>query len=178
MGRGRAADDGDGTRAGPDSARPDAERTDTESPDAESPDAERADSERTDAEYADPGRTDSDSPGTKRTELDRLEAERRETLQRLANLTDDYDSVVAASLDTNADDEHDPEGATIAFERSQVGALVRQARHHLAEIEAAEGRVAAGTYGTCESCGATIAAARLEARPVARTCIACASTRR
>ena len=55
----------------------------------------------------------------------------------LANLTDDFDAVVAASRDTNADDEHDPEGATIAFERSQIGALVRQARHHLAEIDAA-----------------------------------------
>ena len=48
--------------------------------------------------------------------------------QALASLTDDFDSVVAASRDTNADDEHDPEGATIAFERSQVAALVRHAR--------------------------------------------------
>ena len=83
--------------------------------------------------------------------------------------------MVAASRDTNADDEHDPEGATIAFERSQVDALVRQARHHLAEIEVAERRVADGTYGTCETCGAPIGAARLEARPTARVCIACAT---
>ena len=51
----------------------------------------------------------------------RLEEARRHAAQRLASLTDDFDEVVAASLDTNADDEHDPEGATIAFERSQVG---------------------------------------------------------
>ena len=57
----------------------------------------------------------------------RLEVERATVLARLAALTGDYDSVVAASLDTNADDEHDPEGATIAFERSQIGALVAQA---------------------------------------------------
>lgn len=99
---------------------------------------------------------------------------RRQTEQRLAALISDYDGVVAASLDTNADDEHDPEGATIAFERSQVGALVRQARQRLAEVEAATRRLDAGTYGVCESCGRPIAPARLEARPEARTCITCA----
>jgi DnaK suppressor protein len=108
---------------------------------------------------------------------DLLEDERRRVLHRLADLTDDYDQVVAASRDTNADDEHDAEGATIAFERSQVGALVAQARDHLAEIEAALQRLEAGSYGTCERCGRPIAPERLEARPVARTCITCASAR-
>jgi RNA polymerase-binding transcription factor DksA len=105
----------------------------------------------------------------------RLEAERRATLGRLADLTDEYAAMVAASRDTNADDEHDPEGATIAFERSQVGSLVRQAEQHVAEIDAALERVATGAYGTCERCGGAIAEGRLEARPVARTCIRCAS---
>ena len=104
----------------------------------------------------------------------RLGIEREVTLRRLANLTDDYESVVAASRDTNADDEHDPEGATIAFERSQIGALVRQARHHLEEIDAAVARADAGAYGVCEGCGEAIGPDRLEARPVARTCIRCA----
>ncbi|NHA00363.1 TraR/DksA family transcriptional regulator [Nocardioides sp. W3-2-3] len=106
----------------------------------------------------------------------RLAEERAQTLRRLADLTDDYGAVVAASRDTNADDEHDPEGATIAFERSQVGALVRQARRHLEEIDAAERRLDEGTYGTCERCGEPIAEGRLEARPVARLCIDCASS--
>ena len=108
---------------------------------------------------------------------DRLEAERHRTERRLASLTGDYEAVVAASRDTNADDEHDPEGATIAFERSQVGALVRQARLHLAEVGAALQRLDDGTYGTCERCGQPIGEGRLEARPVARTCIRCASAR-
>jgi len=96
-------------------------------------------------------------------------------LERLASLTGDYESVVAASLDTNADDEHDPEGHTIAFERSQIGALVRQVRHHLDEVDAALARVDAGTYGVCERCGRPIGEARLEALPAARTCIGCAA---
>jgi DnaK suppressor protein len=103
-----------------------------------------------------------------------LEAERGQSLARLASLTEDYDGVVNASRDTNADDEHDPEGATIAFERSQIGALVRQVQLHLVEIDAALERVSAGTYGICERCGGAIGEGRLEARPVARTCIRCA----
>jgi len=99
----------------------------------------------------------------------------RRTTERLAALTGDYAGIVEASKDSNADDEHDPEGATIAFERSQVGTLVEEARHRLAEVEAARARLADGTYGTCERCGEPIGEGRLEARPTARTCIRCAS---
>ena len=104
---------------------------------------------------------------------DALEDDRRATLDRLRALTGDFDRIVEASRDSNADDEHDPEGATIAFERSQVDALAQQARTHLDEVEAALVRVDDGTYGRCERCGAEIAAARLEARPTARTCVTC-----
>ena len=106
---------------------------------------------------------------------DRLAAERQQALERLASLTGDYDAVVAASLDTNADDEHDPEGHTIAYERSQIGALVKQVSRHLAEVDAAVDRVEAGTYGLCEVCGQPIGESRLEALPAARTCIRCAT---
>jgi DnaK suppressor protein len=102
-----------------------------------------------------------------------LEDDREQTLRRLAALTDDYAGVVAASRDTNADDEHDPEGATIAFERSQVNALATQARRRLEEIDAALARVTAGSYGICESCGLPIPGERLQARPTARTCVPC-----
>ncbi len=103
-----------------------------------------------------------------------LEDERRRTEVRLAALTADYEGVISASRDTNADDEHDPEGATIAFERSQVGTLLTQAREHIAEVDAALERLDAGSYGTCECCCEPIAADRLQARPTARQCIRCA----
>jgi RNA polymerase-binding transcription factor DksA len=106
---------------------------------------------------------------------ERLRADRRTALARLARLRQDFGGIVEASKDSNADDEHDPEGATIAFERSQVDALVRQTEQHLAEVDAALARVAAGTYGICERCGKPIPEGRLEARPVARTCVPCAS---
>ena len=106
-----------------------------------------------------------------------LEQERGRTRDRLARLTGDYAGIVEASQDSNADDEHDPEGSTIAFERSQVGALAEQARLHLVEIDAALTRLDQGTYGVCERCGGPIAPGRLEARPTARTCITCAAMR-
>jgi RNA polymerase-binding transcription factor DksA len=109
------------------------------------------------------------------TPLQRIEAERRRTRERLDRLLAEHDSFVAASLDSNADDEHDPEGATIAFERSQVETLVRRLHEHLAELDAADRRVADGRYGVCERCGAPIPEGRLEARPAARTCVGCAA---
>jgi DnaK suppressor protein len=108
----------------------------------------------------------------------RLGTQRKETEQRLAGLTGTFTDIVEASESSNADDEHDPEGSTIAFERSQVDALIRQAKEHLAELAAAEKRLAEGGYGICERCGRAIAPARLEARPTARTCIRCASRSR
>lgn len=105
---------------------------------------------------------------------DRLVALRREVEAGLARLGAEHAAMVAASRDSNADDEHDPEGATIAFERAQVDALARAAIERLAEVDAALERVDAGRYGVCERCGAPIPAARLAVRPTAVTCVACA----
>ena len=103
----------------------------------------------------------------------RLLEERERTRERLASLRGDHTGIVEASRDSNADDEHDPEGATIAFERSQVASLVRQAQEHLADVDAALARLDAGSYGRCERCGRQIPVARLEARPTARTHVTC-----
>jgi DnaK suppressor protein len=105
---------------------------------------------------------------------DPLETERAAVLAQVVALTAEFDAVVAASRSSNADDEHDPEGATIAFERQQLVALLEAAQRRLADVEAAVARRAAGRYGVCETCGRPIAPERLAARPAARTCITCA----
>ena len=104
-----------------------------------------------------------------------LEADLADTAARLDALRRDFDGDVAASADSNADDEHDPEGATIAFERAQLVAVLKRATVDLDELDAAVRRVDEGTYGACERCGLPIAPARLEARPAARRCIGCAA---
>ena len=109
------------------------------------------------------------------TAADELARARVETLAQIDALLREFDQVVDASRQSNADDEHDPEGATIAFERQQVAALLDSARRRLADVDDALARVEAGEYGTCASCRRPIAPERLAARPSARTCIACAS---
>lgn len=46
----------------------------------------------------------------------------------------------------------------------------------LDEVEHALGRLDDGTYGTCESCGATIDEARLADDPTVQVCAACGSS--
>lgn len=100
----------------------------------------------------------------------------RERTSRLVDeLTGVFEQIIAASETANLDDEHDPEGATVAFERAQVNELLERARARLAEIDAALGRQASGGYGVCELCGIAIPAERLEAQPAARRCVTCAS---
>ena len=109
------------------------------------------------------------------TPTDALARTRAETLAQIDALGREFDEVVAASRSSYADDEHEPEGATIAFERQQVAALLAQAQQRLADVDAALARAEAGEYGPCDACGRPIAPERLAARPQARTCIACAS---
>lgn len=82
---------------------------------------------------------------------------------------------MAASEQVATDDEHDPEGHTIAWERQQVAALLAAAEVRLGDLERAMRRVEDGTYGRCEGCGRKIAGARLEALPTTTTCVVCAT---
>jgi len=103
-----------------------------------------------------------------------LASDRAELLGRLRVLRGQFDDIVEATTDVSTDDEHDPEGATIAYERAQVTALSEQARRRLSEVDDAVRRLEEGTYGACQRCGEPIPDARLEARPYARTCVGCA----
>jgi DnaK suppressor protein len=107
-----------------------------------------------------------------------LRAERASVKASLDALLRDHAAIVGASRDSNTDDEHDPEGSTIAFERAQLEAVIEQSRQRLAELDGALERVRAGTYGTCAACGRPIAAERLAARPAALLCVECAALSR
>jgi DnaK suppressor protein len=84
----------------------------------------------------------------------------------------------ALGIDRSSYDEGFADSGQVTAERGEVDALVGSLRDTLMDIDTALGKLEAGTYGRCESCGEDIAEARLEAMPAARLCMACASKRR
>jgi DnaK suppressor protein len=109
---------------------------------------------------------------------ERLVAEGERARERVTALEREFNALAEAASGAGTDDEHDPEGATLAFERQHAAALLEAARERVAEVEAALERLAEGRYGVCERCGRPIGDDRLAARPAALTCIECAAGQR
>jgi RNA polymerase-binding transcription factor DksA len=105
---------------------------------------------------------------TEATRRAQLTAERDRVRDQLAEL----------GVDRSSYDEGFADSGQVTAERGEVEALVGTLRETLQDIDAALSKIDAGTYGRCESCGGEIAEARLEAMPMARLCITCASKRR
>jgi DnaK suppressor protein len=104
----------------------------------------------------------------------RLTEDREATAVLVDRLVADIASFQDSVKDSAADDEHDPEGPTLAFERSQSTAILGQTRDHLSQIDDALGRLENGSYGVCTTCNRAIPIARLEARPYSTQCVTCA----
>jgi len=109
---------------------------------------------------------------------DVLLGERDRARQRVAALEREFAGLAEAASAAGTDDEHDPEGATLAFERQHAAALLEAAREQVTAVDDALRRLAEGRYGVCERCGQPIGAERLAARPAAVTCIRCAGSHR
>jgi len=69
------------------------------------------------------------------------------------------------------DDQAD--AGTKNFEREHEMAIANNAREMLQQTERALARLAAGTYGVCESCGEPVGKYRLQAFPRATLCMSC-----
>ena len=104
-----------------------------------------------------------------------LLAERDRVLRGIAALEREFAGIAEAASAGGTDDEHDPEGATLAFERQHTAALLEQAREQLAAVDTALAGLASGRYGVCDRCGQPIGGDRLAARPAALTCVRCAA---
>ena len=110
-----------------------------------------------------------------RSRVRSLLTDEKADLQRSIRITrSELEAVLKARADGSADDEHDPEGSTLSSDWSRLQGLRSSFTLRLAETEEAIARLNAGTYGICVLCGREIAAARLDARPVAALCIECA----
>ncbi|SBN64737.1 transcriptional regulator, TraR/DksA family [Curtobacterium sp. 9128] len=101
-----------------------------------------------------------------------LSAERARTTKLIADVERSMRDVSDARDGANTDDEHDPEGATLAWERGSLGAVRDDARRRIEQVDAALARLDKGTYGTCAVGGEPIPEARLAAVPWAATCVA------
>ena len=100
-----------------------------------------------------------------RQELLKERAELQEQLERLESV--EYESVGYGN--------HMADDGTVAFEQAVDVALQRQVESTLEKVERALTKLDNGTFGLCETCGARIDRARLEALPRARRCLSCQS---
>lgn len=98
---------------------------------------------------------------------------RAELEQRLADLTaraGRIEAEMAAPMDADSEEQ-----ATEAADDTALASEDALVITEIAAVRAAIGRIDAGHYGQCLSCGADIAPARLAALPEATMCMDCAT---
>lgn len=103
------------------------------------------------------------------------EKARQELLEEQTQLREQLERLETAQYENIGYSNHIADDATDAFEQTVGVALQRKIEATLEEIAQALARFEDGTYGLCESCGARIDRARLEALPHARYCMDCQS---
>ena len=97
----------------------------------------------------------------------RLEQVRNAVLEETAAT----ESEGAAIVELSVVDQHPADVGSETFEREKQASILDLAERQLQDVERAVSRLDAGTYGTCEACGALIPVERLEARPATRFCL-------
>ena len=110
-------------------------------------------------------------------DAERFRAMLLEERQRVSDAIKYLHEETPGSLDDEfeepAVDNHPADSATATLDREIDYTLEENSEHVLTEIDRALGRIEAGSYGTCETCGKPIAEERLEAIPYATQCIDC-----
>lgn len=111
--------------------------------------------------------------------LKRFEEMLLEEQVRLTELIEEHERELeeARMTETSADRSPDPgsaEAGSMKFEYEKELSIERNSADLLSKVEHALKRVAAGTYGICETCGEAIPVARLQVLPYATTCVSCA----
>jgi DnaK suppressor protein len=114
------------------------------------------------------------TPRLRQELAERLVRDRAELL-RSAGLLASAERALSESQGAEGDGKGAPADlASDLVEATMDLALEHAERERLAAVNAALHRLAAGTYGTCESCGGPIATERLYVHPWATRCIRCA----
>ena len=108
-------------------------------------------------------------------EIAEVEADLRAETERLRTDVASADSALAQLLHSSSDGAGDDQAdaGSKNLEREHEMAIVNNARDMLLQSERALARLAAGTYGVCETCGEAIGKARLQVFPRATQCMPC-----
>ena len=101
----------------------------------------------------------------------KLETERGRVVGALENLRSENAGSMDDEVDESHFDNHLAETASVTTDREMDYSLEENEARLLAAIDAALGRLDAGTFGRCERCGESIESERLEALPWATLCI-------
>lgn len=104
-----------------------------------------------------------------------VEVAQDRTARQIASLEGIVAAIVEGSELTSTDDEHDPEGATIAYERAQATALLRQARADAEALALTRQQLEERQRVACAMCGRAIDLERVAALPTATRCVTCAA---
>ena len=109
------------------------------------------------------------------TELAEVQAELEAEAAELRAETDQAGAAIAGLLGDSVTEAGDDEAdaSSKVYERERELAISNNARELLEQTEHALARIAAGTYGVCESCGQPVGKARLLAFPRATLCVEC-----
>ena len=98
---------------------------------------------------------------------DRLAWARLRLARTVATTDEDLEAIATHECRELAED------ATMETVGELLGRLAGPAREELAEIDAAQARLEAGTFGCCEACGQRMPVTYLRARPTVRRCGPC-----
>lgn len=101
-----------------------------------------------------------------------------ETVERITQLTQDYDALAEVGTDVGSgDDEGGSESDGTFVERDRIRAQIAEDEQLLGEIEAAVERASTRKWQNCEACDGPIGEARLEALPTTTLCVTCKASR-
>lgn len=115
-----------------------------------------------------------------KTTLERFRKRLEEEKSRLEEQIEDYerDLEEARLTESSSDRSPDPgnaEASSMKLEYAKELSIEQNTLDLLSKVNRALERVAAGTYGICESCGNAIPVERLDVLPYSTICVECAS---
>lgn len=109
-------------------------------------------------------------------DIEKAEAALKKEREQLIHQLDELGATESGDLKSDIDFGGSfADAASVTAERTEVLGLAESLKNQLADVDTALAHIEAGTYGTCDNCGAEIDEDRLEFRPASILCVNCKS---